>query len=203
MVAKLGNREDPLPQDSFEGVDEDEWVSGPVDPASIPPHTPLQHVPPPLPRPSQLPPTCWFISPGLVCPPATSGLTCCRHLLKPPCAPCTPHISPSNWKTPLGSGTPHPRSSGFLWALGSSMASGPRCNSGGLSAPLFSLGPAASPQLPVSMWSQGGGGRGSVACPWAGPGLPVFPTLTWAGPSLGWLHPAPSVLHATPSCLLP
>lgn len=28
MVAKLGNREDPLPQDSFEGVDEDEWVSG-------------------------------------------------------------------------------------------------------------------------------------------------------------------------------
>lgn len=27
MVAKLGNREDPLPQDSFEGVDEDEWVS--------------------------------------------------------------------------------------------------------------------------------------------------------------------------------
>lgn len=28
MVARLGNREDPLPQDSFEGVDEDEWVSG-------------------------------------------------------------------------------------------------------------------------------------------------------------------------------
>ncbi|XP_007499130.2 coronin-7 isoform X1 [Monodelphis domestica] len=27
MVAKLGNREDPLPQDSFEGVDEDEWVA--------------------------------------------------------------------------------------------------------------------------------------------------------------------------------
>ncbi|XP_058142542.1 coronin-7 isoform X2 [Dasypus novemcinctus] len=26
MVAKLGNREDPLPQDSFEGVDEDEWA---------------------------------------------------------------------------------------------------------------------------------------------------------------------------------
>lgn len=26
MVAKLGNREDPLPQDSFEGVDEEEWV---------------------------------------------------------------------------------------------------------------------------------------------------------------------------------
>ncbi|KAM9556828.1 coronin-7-like isoform 2-T2 [Guaruba guarouba] len=25
MVARLGNREDPLPQDSFEGVDEDEW----------------------------------------------------------------------------------------------------------------------------------------------------------------------------------
>ncbi|XP_030740254.1 coronin-7 isoform X2 [Echinops telfairi] len=25
MVAKLGNREDPLPQDAFEGVDEDEW----------------------------------------------------------------------------------------------------------------------------------------------------------------------------------
>nr|XP_039334301.1 coronin-7 isoform X2 [Saimiri boliviensis boliviensis] len=25
MVAKLGNRDDPLPQDSFEGVDEDEW----------------------------------------------------------------------------------------------------------------------------------------------------------------------------------
>lgn len=28
MVAKLGNMDDPLPQDSFEGVDEDEWVSG-------------------------------------------------------------------------------------------------------------------------------------------------------------------------------
>lgn len=26
MVAKLGNREDPLPQELFEGVDEDEWV---------------------------------------------------------------------------------------------------------------------------------------------------------------------------------
>uniref|UniRef100_A0A672RYI2 Coronin n=1 Tax=Sinocyclocheilus grahami TaxID=75366 RepID=A0A672RYI2_SINGR len=26
MVAKLGNREDPLPQSSYEGVDEDEWV---------------------------------------------------------------------------------------------------------------------------------------------------------------------------------
>ncbi|EQB77562.1 Coronin 7 (WD-repeat tumor rejection antigen)-like protein [Camelus ferus] len=26
MVAKLGSREDPLPQDSFEGVDEDEWA---------------------------------------------------------------------------------------------------------------------------------------------------------------------------------
>ncbi|XP_041085004.1 coronin-7-like [Polyodon spathula] len=25
MVAKLGNREDPLPQESFEGVDDDEW----------------------------------------------------------------------------------------------------------------------------------------------------------------------------------
>ncbi|KAK4813787.1 hypothetical protein QYF61_025267 [Mycteria americana] len=30
MVARLGNRDDPLPQDSFEGVDEDEWV-GPVE----------------------------------------------------------------------------------------------------------------------------------------------------------------------------
>ncbi len=27
MVAKLGNREDPLPQELYEGVDEDEWVS--------------------------------------------------------------------------------------------------------------------------------------------------------------------------------
>uniref|UniRef100_A0A8D3DBA1 Coronin n=1 Tax=Scophthalmus maximus TaxID=52904 RepID=A0A8D3DBA1_SCOMX len=27
MVAKLGNMDDPLPQESFEGVDEDEWVS--------------------------------------------------------------------------------------------------------------------------------------------------------------------------------
>lgn len=24
----MGNRDDPLPQESFEGVDEDEWVSG-------------------------------------------------------------------------------------------------------------------------------------------------------------------------------
>lgn len=27
MVAKLGNMDDPLPQESFQGVDEDEWVS--------------------------------------------------------------------------------------------------------------------------------------------------------------------------------
>lgn len=27
MVAKLGNMDDPLPQESFEGVDEEEWVS--------------------------------------------------------------------------------------------------------------------------------------------------------------------------------
>ncbi|XP_036870380.2 coronin-7 isoform X3 [Manis javanica] len=54
MVAKLGNREDPLPQDAFE---------------------------------------------GLACPPATSGLTCHCHLLEPPRAPCTPHLSPSNWET--------------------------------------------------------------------------------------------------------
>lgn len=27
MVAKLGNMDDPLPQESYEGVDEDEWVS--------------------------------------------------------------------------------------------------------------------------------------------------------------------------------
>lgn len=27
MVAKLGNMDDPLPQESFEGVDDDEWVS--------------------------------------------------------------------------------------------------------------------------------------------------------------------------------
>ncbi|XP_036776347.2 coronin-7 isoform X1 [Manis pentadactyla] len=54
MVAKLGNREDPLPQDSFE---------------------------------------------GLACLPATSGLTCHCHLLEPPRAPCTPHLSPSNWET--------------------------------------------------------------------------------------------------------
>lgn len=26
-MAKLGNLDDPLPQESFEGVDEDEWVS--------------------------------------------------------------------------------------------------------------------------------------------------------------------------------
>ena len=27
MVSKLGNMDDPLPQESFQGVDEDEWVS--------------------------------------------------------------------------------------------------------------------------------------------------------------------------------
>lgn len=27
MVAKLGNMDDPLPQESFEGVDDEEWVS--------------------------------------------------------------------------------------------------------------------------------------------------------------------------------
>uniref|UniRef100_A0A2K5BZ44 Coronin n=1 Tax=Aotus nancymaae TaxID=37293 RepID=A0A2K5BZ44_AOTNA len=60
MVAKLGNRDDPLPQDSFEGVDEDEWVSGkwPHFPAgsTIPWHMP-QHAPPTFPGPTDsLPP---------------------------------------------------------------------------------------------------------------------------------------------------
>lgn len=27
MVSKLGNMDDPLPQESFEGVDDEEWVS--------------------------------------------------------------------------------------------------------------------------------------------------------------------------------
>lgn len=31
MVSKLGNMDDPLPQESFEGVDEDEWVSWSVE----------------------------------------------------------------------------------------------------------------------------------------------------------------------------
>lgn len=56
MVAKLGNREDPLPQDSFEGVDEDEWVSEwQVRPASPTSSTSLprtqQHTHPPFPDP--------------------------------------------------------------------------------------------------------------------------------------------------------
>lgn len=74
MVAKLGNREDPLPQDSFEGVDEDEWVSGPVGgqhPLPSLPDSRLQPArPPPPPGPSQLHPASWFISPGLACAPA-------------------------------------------------------------------------------------------------------------------------------------
>ncbi|KAK6481612.1 coronin-7-like isoform X2 [Huso huso] len=37
MVAKLGNREDPLPQESFEGVDDDEWVR-PASTLSYPQH---------------------------------------------------------------------------------------------------------------------------------------------------------------------
>ncbi|KAK2097458.1 Coronin-7 [Saguinus oedipus] len=60
MVAKLGNRDDPLPQDSFEGVDEDEWVSGkwPHFPAgsTIPWHM-AQQAPPAFPGPpDSLPP---------------------------------------------------------------------------------------------------------------------------------------------------
>lgn len=73
----------------------------------------------------------------------------------PPTPPHTPHISPFNWKMALGLGTPCPKSPGFLWALGTSMASGPCCNSCGLSAPLLSMGLAAFSQLPASMWSQG------------------------------------------------
>uniref|UniRef100_A0A8D0PL05 Coronin-7 n=1 Tax=Sus scrofa TaxID=9823 RepID=A0A8D0PL05_PIG len=58
MVAKLGNREDPLPQDSFEGVDEDEWVSGRVGPVCLPglPHAPRSKRPP-LARPAHPPAT--------------------------------------------------------------------------------------------------------------------------------------------------
>nr|XP_023416526.1 coronin-7 isoform X3 [Cavia porcellus] len=45
MVAKLGNREDPLPQDSFEGVDEDEWFQTKVWGAG-PPLSHLKQPPP-------------------------------------------------------------------------------------------------------------------------------------------------------------
>lgn len=83
MVAKLGNREDPLPQDSFEGVDEDEWVSalagGPASSPVPPQLTPAACSPTPASQTLPTPPTSWFISPGLACPPAASSLTlhCC------------------------------------------------------------------------------------------------------------------------------
>uniref|UniRef100_A0A8C3JWX5 Coronin n=1 Tax=Calidris pygmaea TaxID=425635 RepID=A0A8C3JWX5_9CHAR len=53
MVARLGNRDDPLPQDSFEGVDEDEWVGtgglrGGKDTAGLVP--PCRSPPPGLPQ---------------------------------------------------------------------------------------------------------------------------------------------------------
>ena len=83
------------------------------------------------------------------------SLPTCKMGAPPP--PRTPHMSPFNWKMALGLGTPCPKSPGFLWALGTSMASGPCCNSCGLSAPLLSMGLAAFPQLPASMWSQGHG----------------------------------------------
>lgn len=144
MVAKLGNREDPLPQDSFEGVDEDEWVSGRVGrPASHPSLThPCSHLP------------SRFLSTHshfLVYLPRTSLPTSHLQLHLPlplprtTWCPCTPHIFHSNWKAPLGPDTPHLRHPGFLWALVTSMLSGPCYNTCGLSAPLLSLGPPASP----------------------------------------------------------
>lgn len=62
-----------------------EWISGPGIPSL--PNSPLQHVPPPFFTSFQLPPSSWFISLGLAHPLATSGLTCCCHLLEPPGAP--------------------------------------------------------------------------------------------------------------------
>ncbi|XP_005391355.1 PREDICTED: coronin-7 isoform X3 [Chinchilla lanigera] len=104
MVAKLGNREDPLPQDSFEGVDEDEWAS------------------------SQ-PPASWFITSGLACPPVTSGYSCCCHLLEPPCAPAR-LMSLQTGRCLSCPGTPHPRSLGFLWASGTCVAMDPLATPG-------------------------------------------------------------------------
>lgn len=68
MVAKLGNREDPLPQDSFEGVDEDEWVSG-GRLAQLPQLTALswRHCAAYLHSPGPLTPASWFLTPGLAC----------------------------------------------------------------------------------------------------------------------------------------
>lgn len=83
MVAKLGNREDPLPQDSFEGVDEDEWVSREEDLgiASLPP-SPCSRRPPPFPRPLTPPPLVYL--PRTSLPTTTSSLTGRCHLLEPP-----------------------------------------------------------------------------------------------------------------------
>lgn len=130
MVAKLGNREDPLPQDSFEGVDEDEWVSGlVVGPAScpVPPRlTPAACSPMPaswaLPTPL---PASWFISPGLACAPAASSLTLHCHLQESLVPPCTSHLSlkleATSWPWHTSSQKPWlPLSLGHfhgLWAL--------------------------------------------------------------------------------------
>lgn len=109
MVAKLGNREDPLPQDSFEGVDEDEWVSGLWALLLLHPQAALSH----LPSGAHLPPSHFrFVPPGLACPPVTAGLTCHYHVLEPPGA-----LAPLTASSPSGRCLPCPARPG-PWPLG-------------------------------------------------------------------------------------
>lgn len=150
-----------------------------------------------LPQTSQLPPT-WFTSPGLDCPPATSGLTCRRHLPEP-LTWCPLHLrSPPQTGRCLVALThlvPKALASSGPWAL-------PR-----------PLGPAATPMdcphlcffwdwLLLLSCLLACGARGTGAR-WAGSGegSGVCP---WAGPNLGWLCPAPSLITChIPPCLLP
>lgn len=157
MVAKLGNREDPLPQDSFEGVDENEWVSvaWPISPANSTVLLGVLRIPS-LPRPSKL---CFLVS-----HPRTS--TCEARLPTAATATSLNHLRPLHtlYLCKLNSAalalahTSSPEALGFMQASGTSTAAGLRCSSRDCLL-LCHLGPAVYPQRPVSMRHHWVGGR--------------------------------------------
>ena len=133
-----------------------DWLGGQHPLLSLPDLNLQPAHPPPPPGPSQLPPTSWFISPGLACPPAASSLTLHCRLWESLVPLHTSHLSlkleATSWPWHTSSQKPWlPLSLGHfhgLWAL--------------LQSPwivrVSALSRTGRFSLPASMWSQGLGG---------------------------------------------
>lgn len=140
MVAKLGNREDPLPQDSFEGVDEDEWVSGGrlAQLLQLTALSSWRHCAAYLHFPGPLTPASWFLTPGLACTRGTPNHSCHCHLPEPPAALHTSYLCKLDTAALALACTSSPEALGFVQASGTFTAAGPCCSSRDCSFALWS-----------------------------------------------------------------